>query len=262
MSGRDAMATDALDTLGDQLAQCRRQGVVADLPLAEIKTLDHAEAVQADAIDAYDRDLRGYSLQATSALTRRLLNCHTPIVAPIAASEIIANGAHVRLPFGALGIGCGFAFLFGRSFPATDDALDLNPQDAISACLPMAQLLGRRVGGAAALDELTATADFALNIVVATGPAIPSWRALDLAAMDVRASIDGQTLAAGKGRDIMDHPLNAISWLGHKLRRRGAQIEAGEIVTTGSCAGLLQIAPGQIFRATFGGSAQIEIVIE
>lgn len=261
MSGAGVVTSAALDALGEKLAHCRKLGVVADLPLAEIKTLDQAEAVQADAIDAYDRDLRGYAIQATSDRMRRLLNCSAPIVSPIAASDIIASGAHLRLPFGALGMGCGFAFVFGRSFPAIDDALDLAPEDAVSACLPMAQLLGRRCGGATPLNDLTATADFGLNIAIATGAAVNNWRSLDLAAMQVRASIDDQCLAVGQGGDVMGHPLNVLRWLGENLSRKGAQIQAGEIVATGSCAGLLQVAPGQIFRATFGDAAQIEIAI-
>ena len=69
-------------------------------------------------------------------------------------------------------------------------------------------------------------------------------------------------MAAGRGGDVLGHPLEAVAWLARALARRGGRLDAGDLVATGTCAGLLQVLPGQTFAADFGGLGTVELRLE
>jgi 2-keto-4-pentenoate hydratase len=66
------------------------------------------------------------------------------------------------------------------------------------------------------------------------GAPVESWRALDLAALHGRMTINGVEVGTGQGGDILGHPLEALAWLANALAARGGQLEAGEFVLLGS----------------------------
>ena len=78
----------------------------------------------------------------------------------------------------------------------------------------------------------------------------------------VQLAIDGAQVAAGCGADALGHPLNVLEWLLAHLGRRGIALQAGEIVSTGTCTGLIPVAPGNHLHADFGalGSAGAQLV--
>jgi 2-keto-4-pentenoate hydratase len=254
------MTPDEIEQLGASLADCRRRGITRDLPLDRIASDEEAEVVQAAALDAYGGAPCGYSIQATSALTRRLLCCEAPVFGPLVDTDIVQSGADFRLPRGVLGAGAAFAFVFGRPYPGDDELISrATIQKAISTCRLAIEILGRRVPGSTPLNPRTATADFALNVLFVRGPRIDHWADLDLAAAQVSARIDGQVAARGCGAEVMTHPLDALVWLAGALMARGRELEAGELVTTGTCLGLLQVIPGQTFEADFGELGRVAI---
>ena len=60
------------------------------------------------------------------------------------------------------------------------------------------------------------------------------WRAIDLASIQGVATINGQKVGEGHGRDAMGHPFEAVAWVANNLARRGKQLRAGHLVITGS----------------------------
>jgi 2-keto-4-pentenoate hydratase len=256
------MTPDDIEQLGASLADCRKHGILGDLPLDRIGSDEEAEAVQAAALDAYGGAPCGYSIQATSILTRRLLCCDTPVFGPLVDTDVVQSGVDFHLPRGVLGAGAAFAFVFGRPYPGEDERISrATVQRAISTCRLGIELLGRRVPGSTPLNSRTATADFALNVLFVRGPRIDHWADLDLAAAQVSARINGQITAKGCGADVMTHPLDALVWLAQALAARGRELEAGELVTTGTCLGLLQVIPGQTFEADFGAFGRVDIAL-
>ena len=102
------MIVEEIEKLGAALADCRREGKLGELPLIRISSIEEAEAVQAAALDAYGGVPSGYSMQATSALTRRLLQCAEPIFGVLVDFDLLYNGAKICLPYGTLGAGLRF----------------------------------------------------------------------------------------------------------------------------------------------------------
>jgi 2-keto-4-pentenoate hydratase len=249
--------------LGLELASNRRTGSVSRLPLKDISSGDEAQVVQETAIEAFGGEARGYVLAATTPLTQRILHCDGPVFAPLLDVDILTPGHRFWLPHGVLGAGCSFAFVFGAPFPAPGESISrVTVLPALAGCRTCVDILGRRASADVPLNEWTATADFGLHVASLLGPFVDPEFFDRLAAVEVLAQIDGRQIASGSGRDIMSDPLEALTWLANALAGQGRQINAGDMVVVGSCTGILQVLPQQVFRADFGsfGAADITFV--
>jgi 2-keto-4-pentenoate hydratase len=236
----------------ETLAQCRRAGTVCRLPLHELPGRAAAEAFQLAAMRALGGETCGYKIGATSAEVQQMLRCREPIYAAIPRADVLASDASFRLPAGFLGVECEFGFVLGRDFPAAGETVDLTAlRSAVGGCFMALELVGRRVAAEVPLNEASAIADFALDVAVVRGAPIPDWERRDLAAVPVRAVIDGVAAASGSGAMVLGHPLNSLRWLAVALHGRGAQLRRGEIVLTGTCTGITKVAPGQAFAGCF-----------
>ena len=94
-------------------------------------------------------------------------------------------------------------------------------------------------------------------------PDAPGWSERDGALLDahVRALVDGKPVAQGNGHLVLGNPLESLLWLARKLAASGEHLRAGDIVLTGTCTGITQVAAGQTFEARFGEEASVSLGI-
>jgi 2-keto-4-pentenoate hydratase len=242
------------------LAEHRRAGTIAHLPLHKLAGRSQAEALQAAAVRALGGEPCGYKIGATSMEVQRLLQCGEPIYAPILRTHVLASGATFRIPAGFLGVECELGFLMGRDFPASAETTDIMAlRAAVAECFVALELVGRRLAADVPLNEASSIADFALDVAVVRGAPIPDWQRQDLAAIPVRAVLDGVTVASGTGAMVLGHPLNALLWLAQALHKRGGQLRSGEIIVTGTCTGITKVAPGQVFAGCFADFPPVQV---
>ena len=81
---------------------------------------------------------------------------------------------------------------------------------------------------------------------------IVDWRDLDLPNLRIEISLQGQRVNEGYGRAAMGHPLTSLTWLANWLSARGRGLEAGEIVSTGTCTGHCFCDRGDHVSVDFG----------
>ena len=74
----------------------------------------------------------------------------------------------------------------------------------------------------------------------------------------VRAG-DGSTRLerSGEGSAVLGDPRGALLWLVNELSALGITLEAGQIVSTGTCMAPMAIAPGDHAEADFGGLGRV-----
>lgn len=234
------------------LARCRLAGDICDLPLHALGSRLLAEAFQAAAFEALGGKRCGYKIGATSVGVQQLLGCQEPIFAPLRREDVLAADATFQIPAGLLGVECEFGYLMARDYPAPLEEPDLaGLRSAIADCFVALEIVGRRVVAPAPLDEISAVADFALDVAAVQGRSIPDWRSRDLASMAVLAVVDGVTEANGSGSLVLAHPENALLWLAKALQASGGGLRAGDIVLTGTCTGITKVSPGQVFEGRF-----------
>jgi 2-keto-4-pentenoate hydratase len=74
-----------------------------------------------------------------------------------------------------------------------------------------------------------------------------------LAGMKVLVMSGGQDLDTGFGRDVLDHPLNAIVWLAQDLQKQGLSLKKGDLVSVGSFSKLMPPKAGQKIEVQYQG---------
>ncbi|ACL55245.1 2-keto-4-pentenoate hydratase [Methylobacterium nodulans] len=257
------LAPSETEALGWDLAMARRTGQIStNADLRRLSDLDDAEAVLAAALRHLGGAPAGYVLTGTSPPCAKLLCCEHPVVAPLVREGLLEEGGSLHLPGGAIGVGAGFAFRLGRPFP--DDGEEITEERAAEACVSChldLHLLGRRMPNGILLNAWTATADFGLDVARIRGPRVAGWHDGDLREAAVSLRVDGNELARGRGADILGSPIAAVAWLAGYLAERDLCLNAGDLVATGSCTGLIQVLPGQTVLAEFGPLGRVTLRI-
>ena len=134
--------------------------------------------------------------------------------------------------------------------------------ESIVSCHLGIQLLGRRVKHTIPLNEWSATADFALDVGCVRGPRIDDWDRIELENTEVWLELNGHRITAGRGLDVLGSPIAAVVWLSRFLIARGVTLQAGDMVATGSCTGVAQVAPRQRVCAVFDRLGDVELDLQ
>ncbi len=208
--------------------------------------------------------IAGWKVGATARAVMQKFGVDEPFFGAIAASDLVEGPArlpHARYPHGL--IECEFAFLIGQDLVAGRGALPIDEVlDAVEAVVPAIEIISSRFTAVPFGNAALAIADCGVNGGLVTGaPITDGWRELDLAAAAVRLSIDGHQVAAGTGADALGDPRLVLHWLANALRRRGPGLglRKGQIVTTGTCTGVIALPPGQTALADFGDLGRVEL---
>ena len=247
--------------IGGALAAARRGAtlVAPSIDLRRIASSEDALTVQAEATAALDGPPIGYAIAASSEATARLLGCDGPTFGPILPQDRLRSGESLSVRPSMLGVGAQLSFVFGLSYVPGRTPGCREPADAIASCRVALQVLMRRVPHSAPLNDWTATADFGLSGAYVEGPRVEDWRERLDPRQAVTLLIDGHVNARGHLHDTMGHPLAAVTWLVERLAREGRYVEAGDIVSVGSCTGLVQMSPNRTVRGDFGELGSVEL---
>ena len=239
--------------LGAALATARRDGSFADIDWTGITDDAAAKAVQAAAVTAYGGRQIGYKIGATSDAAQALVGCQAPFYGPMVANDAFYGGDIVPWKDHYRGVECEFAFTMARDYPAPDETIDAHTiGSAVADCLIALEVVGRRTAGDGMPQYPGIVADFAATCAFIAGPGVASWAEIDLAAVTVRGSINGEVTNEGSGAAVLGHPLNALAWLAGALATDGRRLMAGDVVSTGTTLGIVIPQPGATITGDFG----------
>ena len=128
--------------------------------------------------------------------------------------------------------------------------------DAIDSVMPAFELVDdRNVKWAESAPHLlSGIADNIWNTGIILGAPVTDWRSLDLAEARGTMSINGKVVGEGQGKEVMGHPLEALTWLANMLAKRGASLGEGMVVVTGRLLSLHLSVPGDYRRGSGGRS--------
>ncbi len=85
---------------------------------------------------------------------------------------------------------------------------------------------------------------------------------LDLAALEVSVTRNGEFLSKGIGAAVQGGPENAVAWLANTLGAYGIPFAAGEIVLSGSMVPLADAVEGDLFHMSVPGLGEAEARFE
>ena len=255
----------AIEPAAEALAEARRQGqTLAQLPGGLPENLADAYAIQRRAVDRFGAPRCGWKIGATSPEAQAILNTDGPFAAPLFEPECLSSGTSLACPdHGLLGLEPEFAFRLAEDLPPRDRPYEsAEARAAVATLHPAFEVIGLRLPDRHFRNVLAVIADFGANVGLIAGAGITDWRSLDLARLEVVARIDGDPVAKGTGAKVLGHPLTALTWLANHLRAEGEGLQAGQLITTGTCAGVVQISPGEHASADFGAAGKVEMTLD
>ena len=233
----------------------------------ECRPSDRAEGydVQQAIVRLSGQSVKGWKIAATSAAGQTHIGVDGPLAGPILADRVLGNGAAISLDGNLMRVAeAEFAFSFGIDLPGRDNPYTRDEVLAAVASLhPAIEVPDSRYHDFARVGAPQLIADTACSNWLVLGPATSAdWRSRDLITHAVTAYRNREPAATGSGRNVLDDPRVALTWLVNELRTYGTGVRAGQFVTTGTCVIPVPINPGDTIRADFGefGSADATLI--
>jgi 2-keto-4-pentenoate hydratase len=152
------------------------------------------------------------------------------------------------------------AFLLADDLPGAscteDDVLA-----ATAAFAPSIELIDTRIKDwkIALCDTI---ADNASSAGFVLGEHRVSPKDIDITAIDVVLTRNGEEVANGRSDAVLGNPVTAVAWLARKVDSFGVRLKAGDVVLPGSCTRAIDARPGDEFVAEFDGLGSVHLSFE
>jgi 2-keto-4-pentenoate hydratase len=275
MRNRKKTSVPRIERAGEWLFEAhRKREPYAPLP-AELAPRDVGEAytIQSEFVGMRAASLgqvTGYKIALTTAAMRAMVGMDDSIAgcmldktilrfSPKAAARLRAADC-VRLV-----VEFEIAFEMAEDLPSIGAPYDrARVAAAVAAVMPAFELADDRNADYSKLpgNVLMMIADNAWNEGAVLGAPVREWQGIDLAALRGVASINGKNVGSGHGRDVMGHPLDALTWLANHLAARGLGLWRGDAVITGSLVTSKYPKAGDLVRFEAGALGAVELYVD
>jgi 2-keto-4-pentenoate hydratase len=227
---------------------------------------DRAEgyAIQAAMLKHFVGAPLGWKIAATSEAGQKHINVAGPLAGRIFAEQVIADGGSASMAGNEMRVGePEFAFRMGRSLVPRSAPYSVDEVLAAADTLhPAIELPDSRFADFVSAGEAQLIADQACaHLFVLGAPTGADWRAVDLVEQRPVVTLRSQRFV-GHGRNVLGDPRVALTWLANELSGLGIPLQAGEVVTTGTCHAPLPIEPGDRFEADFGAFGKVSVRLD
>lgn len=140
--------------------------------------------------------------------------------------------------------------------PTVDDVLA-----ATDHLLPAIEIVDSRVAGwdITLIDTVADNASCG-RLVLGTDPVAPD--AVDLVALPMSMTVNGETRSEGNGAACLGDPLIAAQWLAATMARLGTPLRAGDLVLTGALGPMAPVVAGDVVVADLAGLGTVSVSFE
>lgn len=216
-------------------------------------------AVQRALQGAAGETLFGWKVAATSIAGQQHIRVSGPIAGRLFAGRVVPAGGEVPSAGNRMRVAePEFAFRMGRTLAPRAAAYTVDEVlDAVDTLHPAIEIPDSRFEPFVTAGEPQLIADDACAWRFMPGePTTADWRTLDLARHAVHGSVsraDGTRWSRdGSGAAVLGDPRVALAWLANELSTLGIALEAGLVVSTGTCMQPLELVPGDAVTFDYG----------
>jgi len=247
----------SVETYADELYRALREARTVPPLIARSPglTVDDAYAISLSALQRRLGDgerLIGKKIGVTSKAVQDMLGVHQPDFGFLTDRMLVSD----RVDIATLGLiqpraEAEIALILGA--PLSGPGVE--PEDVLAATraiAPCFEIVDSRIDDWK-IGIVDTIADNASCGVFALGPARAAPDAFDLAALHVTVSKNGAPLSEGYGAAVQGSPLAAVAWLANTLGRYGVNLDAGDIILSGSLVPLEPARAGDVFEMVLHG---------
>lgn len=131
---------------------------------------------------------------------------------------------------------------------------------AIDTVLPVIEVVESRLGDWQGSEPLAQLADLQNHGALVLGaPAAVDPAGLDLRDVEAYLAFDGQPVASARGANPAGDAWRLLGWLARHCALRGCPLRAGQVITTGSCSGMLYAPEGAHVQGHIKGLGLVEL---
>lgn len=182
-----------------------------------------------------------------------------PGAAPLPAAGLYTDGTTLAgPPWQMRGIEVEVALRLGRDLGGEPSHEEL--VRAIDAVLPAVEVIETRLADWRDSGPLAQLADLQTHGALVLGaPCAVKPAEIDLGRIEAYLAFDGQPVAHTYGAHPAGDLWRLLRWLAAHCAARGLPLRAGQVVTTGSCTGLLFAPEGALVQAQLKGLGLVEL---
>ena len=185
-----------------------------------------------------------------------------PTCAPLPAEGLLPDGALLQGSAWRLrGIEVEVGFRLGADLPPRAAAYTREDlAHAIESVLPVIEVVETRLAdwlGAGSQAQLADLLNHGALVLGRQQPFEAAW--FDLGQVEAELRFDDQIVAHTVGGHPSPDAGSLLAWLANHCAARGAGLQAGQVVTSGSCTGLVFASEGTAVRVEIGGLSPLGV---
>jgi 2-keto-4-pentenoate hydratase len=182
-------------------------------------------------------------------------------VAPLPASTIVSKSpCPILLHDGIAKIEPEIAFMMNRDLPPREQPyVEADLREAIGRTHMVLELIGSRFSDPKGVPFPENLADCIQNQALFVGTVVPNALEKKLDGFPVRITSAEGVVFERDAHHPNGHPLTPLVWLANFLSSRKETLKAGQIVTTGSYAGIVHVPIDTPLSVEFGGVGSMSV---
>ena len=232
------------------------------------RTRAEGYAIQAFVPGLAGQALVGWKLAATSLAGQHHIDVSGPLAGRILACAAHRTGATMSLRGNHMRVAeAEFGFVMARDLPPRSAVYsEAEVLAAVGAVVPVIEVPNSRFPDFVRAGEAQLLADLACAGQFAMGDdAGALWRDISFPEHPVQVHLlrEGATVLerTGTGAAVLGDPRTALAWLVNELSALGITLEAGQLVSTGTCIEHLPIQAGDRIQADFEILGQVTVCL-
>jgi 2-oxo-3-hexenedioate decarboxylase/2-keto-4-pentenoate hydratase len=188
----------------------------------------------------------GHKIGCTTPVMQAYLGIPNPCGGGVFDTTVHHRHGKVSYPAALrVGVECEIAIRLGADLPADGAPFDhASVAVAVGSCMAAIEIVEDRYVDYPSLDTPTLIADDFFGAGCVLGEEARGFDPFALPEVTAEMWINGQQVGSGVGTDILDHPLDALTWLANSMAERGFGLHRGEFVLLGSLVQTNWVEPG------------------
>ncbi len=221
-------------------------------------TIDDAYTVAQRVIELTKSDVRrvGRKIGLTSAAVQQQMGVDSPDFGVLFAD--MAYGDSEPIPADVLlqpRVEAEIAFVLGRDLPERP-VVSADVLRATEFVVASIEVVDSRIEGWD-ISIVDTVGDNASSGLFVLGGAPRRLVDVDVWATEMTLRCDADVVSSGTGAACLGNPVNAVVWLANAVASRGAPLQAGEVILSGSLGPLVPAERGRTYEATFSGLGSV-----